>query len=112
MVVGRWLRAVFGEGLWLDAHGTRALVERLRTEPPYAAWRLGGGRWEWPSEATFSRAFAEFAASDLLEAAKHEVLLDRTRRAKGRAIVSRDSTCHPTGRGTAVAPKPAPMAQA
>ena len=36
--------------------------QRLRTEPTLRGWEAAGGV---PSEATFSRAFAEFAASDL-----------------------------------------------
>ena len=61
----------------LDVPTTRALVERLRTEPTLrrlCGWEAAGGV---PSEATFSRAFAEFAASDL-PGRLHEVLLDRT----------------------------------
>ena len=49
----------------LDMPTTRALVERLRTEGllrRLCGWEAAGGV---PSEATFSRAFAEFAASDL-----------------------------------------------
>ena len=49
----------------LDVPTTRALVERLRTEGllrRLCGWEAAGGV---PSEATFSRAFAKFAASDL-----------------------------------------------
>ena len=55
----------------------RGLVERLRTEGllrRLCGWEAAGGV---PSEATFSRAFAEFAASDL-PGRLHEALLDRT----------------------------------
>ena len=61
----------------LDVPTTRALVERLRTEGllrRLCGWEAAGGV---PSEATFSRAFAEFAASDL-PGRLHEALLDRT----------------------------------
>ena len=61
----------------LDVPTTRGLVERLRTEPTLrrlCGWEAAGGV---PSEATFSRAFAEFAASDL-PGRLHEALLDRT----------------------------------
>ena len=71
----------------LDVPATRALVERLRTEPTLrrlCGWEAAGGV---PSEATFSRAFAEFAASDL-PGRLHEALLDRTLQGH----VSRDST--------------------
>ena len=68
----------------LDVPTTRALVERLRTEGllrRLCGWEAAGGV---PSEATFSRAFAEFAASDL-PGRLHEALLDRTLRATWRA---------------------------
>ena len=61
----------------LDVPTTRALVERLRTEGllrRLCGWEAAGGV---PSEATFSRGFAEFAASDL-PGRLHEALLDRT----------------------------------
>ena len=61
----------------LDVPTTRGLVERLRTEGllrRLCGWEAAGGV---PSEATFSRAFAEFAASDL-PGRLHEALLDRT----------------------------------
>ena len=89
----------------LDVPTTRALVERLRTEGLLR--RLCG--WEGagavPSEATFSRAFAQFAASDL-PGRLHEALLDRTLAGH----VSRDSTAVP-GRESP-APKPTPTARA
>ena len=61
-----------------------------------------------PSEATFSRAFAEFAASDL-PGRLHEALLDRTLEGHLAGHVSRDSTAIP-GRESP-APKPAPTAR-
>ena len=74
----------------LDVPTTRGLVERLRTEGLLR--RLCG--WEAaravPSEATFSRAFAEFAASDL-PGRLHEALLDRTLEGHLAGHVSRDS---------------------
>ena len=92
----------------LDVPTTRALVERLRTEPTLR--RLCG--WEGaagvPSEATFSRAFAEFAASDL-PGRLHEALLDRTLKGHLAGHVSRDSTAIP-GRESP-APKPAATAR-
>ena len=87
---------------------TRGLVERLRAEPTLR--RLCG--WEAarrvPSEATFSRAFGEFAASDL-PGRLHEALLDRTLEGHLAGHVSRDSTAI-EGREQA-APKPAPRAR-
>ena len=93
----------------LDVPTTRALVERLRTEPTLrrlCGWEAAGGV---PSEATFSRAFAEFAASDL-PGRLHEALLDRTLEGHLAGHVSRDSTTIP-GRESP-APKPAPTAKA
>ena len=61
----------------LDVPTTRGLVERLRTEGllrRLCGWEAAGAV---PREATFSLAFAEFAASDL-PGRLHEALLDRT----------------------------------
>ena len=93
----------------LDVPTTRALVERLRTEPTLrrlCGWEAAGGV---PSEATFSRAFAEFAASDL-PGRLHEALLDRTLKGHLAGHMSRDSTAIP-GRESP-APKPAPTGSA
>ena len=87
---------------------TRGLVERLRTEPTLrrlCGWEAAGGV---PSEATFSRAFAEFAASDL-PGHLHEALLDRTLKGHLAGHVSRDSTA--IGGRESPAPKPAPTAR-
>ena len=75
----------------LDLATTRALVERLRVEPTLR--RLCGweGAGSVPSEATFSRAFGEFADSDL-PGRLHEALLDRTLEGHLAGHVSRDST--------------------
>ena len=92
----------------LDVPTTRGLVERLRTEPTLrrlCGREAAGGV---PSEATFSRAFAEFAASDL-PGRLHEALLDRTLKGHLAGHVSRDSTAIP-GRESP-APKPAPTAR-
>ena len=92
----------------LDVPTTRGLVERLRTEGllrRLCGWEAAGGV---PSEATFSRAFAEFAASDL-PGRLHEALLDRTLEGHLAGQVSRDSTAIP-GRESP-APKPAPTAR-
>ena len=87
----------------LDVPTTRGLVERLRTEGllrRLCGWEAAGGV---PSEATFSRAFAEFAASDL-PGRLHEALLDRTLKGHLAGHVSRDSTA--IGGRESPAPKP------
>ena len=87
----------------LDVPTTRGLVERLRTEGllrRLCGWKAAGGV---PSEATFSRAFAEFAASDL-PGRLHEALLDRTLKGHLAGHVSRDSTA--IGGRESPAPKP------
>ena len=92
----------------LDVPTTRGLVERLRTEGllrRLCGWEATGAV---PSEATFSRAFAEFAASDL-PGRLHEALLDRTLEGHLAGHVSRDSTAIPGGESPA--PKPAPTAK-
>ena len=92
----------------LDMPTTRALVERLRVEPTLR--RLCGweGAGSVPSEATFSRAFAEFATSDL-PGRLHKALLDRTLEGHLAGHVSRDSTAI-AGRESPVS-KPAPTAR-
>ena len=92
----------------LDVPTTRGLVERLRMEPTLrrlCSLEAAGGV---PSEATFSRAFGEFAASDL-PGRLHEALLDRTLEGHLAGHVSRDSTAI-SGRELP-APKPAPTAR-
>jgi DDE family transposase/transposase-like protein DUF772 len=70
---------------------TRLLIERVTTDNTLR--RLCG--WEWvreiPSEATFSRAFAEFAAS-ALPSRVHEALIAQTQRDRLVGHISRDST--------------------
>ena len=92
----------------LDMPTTRGLVERLRVEPTLR--RLCGweGAGSVPSEATFSRAFAEFATSDL-PGRLHKALLDRTLAGHLAGHVSRDSTAI-AGRESPVS-KPAPTAR-
>jgi len=73
---------------------TRALVERLRNDPTLR--RLCG--WESvgavPSEATFSRAFAGFATSELA-GRLHQAVVERTLQDHLAGHVSRDSTAIP-----------------
>ncbi len=70
---------------------TGMLIERLRVDKSLrrlCGWaRLGAV----PSEATFSRAFAEFAASDL-PGRLHEALIEETQGGRLVGHVSRDST--------------------
>ena len=75
----------------LEVATTRGLVERLRSEGRLR--RLCGWEraWEVPSESTFSRAFAEFAESDL-PGRLHEALLEETLKGHLAGHVSRDST--------------------
>jgi len=77
-----------------DVPTTRALVERLRNDPTLR--RLCG--WESvgavPSEATFSRALAGFATSELASRL-HEAVVERTLQDHLAGHVSRDSTAIP-----------------
>ena len=73
---------------------TRALVERLRNDPTLrrlCGWEQAGAV---PSEATFSRAFAGFATSELA-GRLHEALIERTLQGHLAGHVSRDSTAIP-----------------
>ena len=92
----------------LEMVTTRALVERLRNEATLrrlCGWEKAGSV---PSEATFSRAFGEFAESDL-PGRLHEALLERTLEGHLAGHVSRDSTAI-AGREKP-APKAAPAAK-
>ena len=74
-----------------DVPTTRGLIERLEVDG--RLWRLcgwsGGGRL--PSEATFSRAFSEFAESRLASRL-HETLIARTMDSHLVEHISRDAT--------------------
>ena len=92
----------------LEIVTTRALVERLRNEATLrrlCGWEKAG---RVPSEATFSRAFAEFAEGDL-PGRLHEALLERTLEGHLAGHVSRDSTA--IGGREKPAPKAAPAAK-
>ena len=74
-----------------DVATTRALIERLEVDGRLrrlCGWS-GGGRL--PSEATFSRAFSEFAASGLASRL-HETLIARTMAGHLVEHISRDAT--------------------
>ena len=74
-----------------DIPTTRALIERLRVDRTLyqlCGWRRGN---RLPSEATFSRAFAEFADS-ALASRLHETLIARTLKDHVVGHISRDAT--------------------
>ena len=74
-----------------DIPTTRALIERLEVDG--RLWRLCGwsGAGRLPSEATFSRAFSEFAESRLASRL-HETLIARTMDGHLVEHISRDAT--------------------
>ena len=74
-----------------DIPTTRALIERLEVDG--RLWRLCGwsGAGRLPSEATFSRAFSEFAESRLANRL-HETLIARTMDGHLVEHISRDAT--------------------
>ena len=75
----------------LDLKTTRALMERLQADSKLR--RLCGFdlRFALPSEATFSRAFAEFAASELIQRV-HARMIEDTLGKQLIGHISRDST--------------------
>lgn len=88
-----------------DVPTTRALVERLGHDPQLrrlCGWERAGAL---PSEATFSRAFAEFAASEL-PGQLHAALVERNLQGHLAGHVSRDSTAIPGREEPARKPKP------
>ena len=97
-------RAFLAKSVW-DLATTRALLDRLHCD--IALRRLCGWHHpsEIPSEATFSRAFAEFAEGRLPER-MHEALVKATLGGAVVGHISRDSTAI-TGRERP-APKPKP----
>ena len=87
-----------------DVPTTRALVERLGHDPQLrrlCGWERAGAL---PSEATFSRAFAEFAASEL-PGQLHKALVERNLEGHLAGHVSRDSTAIPGREEPARKPK-------
>ncbi len=86
-------RAFLGKSV-LGLPTTAALIERLEIDG--ALRRLCGweGRREVPSEATFSRAFDEFAAADLAGRA-HEAMIAKTQKPRLIGHICRDSTAIP-----------------
>jgi len=85
---------------------TLALIERLAADATLR--RLCGfeGRSEVPSESTFSRAFAEFAASGL-PARVHEALIQKTHTDRLVGHISRDATAIEARERPVKAPPPA-----
>ena len=96
-------RAFLAKALW-DLSTTRHLIDRLRADP--ALRRLCG--WSRvgaiPSEATFSRAFGEFAGTGLAQRMHEALVVD----VLGEALighVSRDSTAIESREAAAAKPK-------
>ena len=96
-------RAFLAKALW-DLSTTRHLIDRLRADP--ALRRLCG--WSRvgaiPSEATFSRAFAQFAGTGLAQRMHEALVVD----VLGEALighVSRDSTAIESREAAAAKPK-------
>ena len=87
---------------------TRALLDRLECD--IALRRICG--WEKqaevPSEATFSRAFAEFASTQLAQRA-HEALIERTQAERLVGHLSRDSTAIEAHEKPVAKPKAEPV---
>jgi Transposase DDE domain/Transposase domain (DUF772) len=89
---------------------TRLLIEMLsvdKTLRHLCGWQRAG---EVPSEATFSRAFAEFAAS-ALPSRLHEALIQDTQADRLVGHISRDSTAIEAREKPATSDKPAPEAK-
>lgn len=78
-------KAIYGISL------TRDLIQRLRNDAQLR--RICGWRqpWQIPHEATFSRAFAEFAAMELPQFV-HEALIVETQKDRLIGHIARDST--------------------
>ena len=89
---------------------TRLLIEMLSVDNTLrrlCGWQRAG---EVPSEATFSRAFAEFAAS-ALPSRLHEALIQDTQADRLVGHISRDSTAIEAREKPATSDKPAPEAK-
>ena len=89
-----------------DVPTTRGLIERLEVDG--RLWRLCGwsGAGRLPSEATFSRAFSEFAESGLASRL-HETLIARTMDGHLVEHISRDATAIEAREKAAPKPKAA-----
>ena len=96
-------RAFLAKAVW-DLPTTRHLIDRLGADPAFrrlCGWSRVG---DIPSEATFSRAFAEFSASRLAERMHEALVVD----VLGEALighVSRDSTAIEGREAAAAKPK-------
>jgi len=88
---------------------TRAVIEALQTSPSFR--RLCGfyRRADIPSEATFSRAFAEFAKRKLADRV-HEALVEKWVKPELVGHISRDATAIKGREKPAVKPRPAKSA--
>ncbi len=89
-----------------DLSSTRDLIERLEVDEKMRRLCGWSSARAIPSEATFSRAFAEFAESSL-PARLHEALVERTLGEHPVGHISRDSTAiEAREKPAAKAPKP------
>ena len=83
-------RAFVGKAIY-NLHTTRALMDRLASDPRFkqiCGWDLAA---PLPSESKFSRAFAEFAATEL-PTRVHEALVLHSHRDRLVGHISRDGT--------------------
>jgi len=78
-------RAVYGLGT------TRDLIDRLRNDAQMRSICGWSYSWQLPHEATFSRAFAEFALMELPQLV-HEALIQETQQDRLIGHIARDST--------------------
>ncbi|MDO9005516.1 MAG: transposase [Aquabacterium sp.] len=104
------LLAFIAKAVW-NFPTTRALLDRLAHDPTLrrlCGWERAG---EVPSEATFSRAFAEFAKSQLPQQL-HEALIKDKLGDKLVGHLSTDATAIAAREKPAAKPKPAPKAKA
>ena len=95
-------RAFIAKTIW-DLPTTRDLIDWIDADPTLRRLCEWARRSAIPSEATFSRAFAEFAASKL-PALMHEALVTTALETSVVGHVSRDSTA--IGAREKPAPKP------
>jgi len=75
----------------LNLPTTRMLIERIQIDKTLRRLCGWSQAWEVPSESTFSRAFAEFAGTEL-PSRLHEALIKRTHADRLVGHIARDST--------------------
>ena len=87
----RALARAFVAKAMLGIPTTTALIERLAVDKPLRHILGWERRAQVPSEATFSRAFAEFAQGDLPDR-MHEALIERALGGRIVGVIARDAT--------------------